>query len=319
EDDLPSTKYQTISFSTAQIIQRPSSNKQLILDPVPCDPQANISILTKDDRDLARKLSRADPLTSSLLSCRGVVKVTDLTGQTKNKISSFNFVFNIPKGMGNPRSLRSTLNHDSAAADGKASSLKQSLIFQDHRPPLGASYFLGFEKFRLANGRTLRVGDCVWEKDLYRHPSRQGLKPEEDYTMQHDVYGLGVCLLEIGLWESFVIYHGDNESGGGSPTPSTLLPPSMEKYAGGRGGGDDNEDEVKKAFITKEHLVQLAKQHLPSHMGDKYTQIVVTCLTYPGETSADFGNATEFEDADGVLIGVRYIEKVLLKPEGISI
>jgi hypothetical protein len=45
-------------------------------------------------------------------------------------------------------------------------------------------------------------------------------------------------------------------------------------------------------------------------MGDKYTDIVVTCLTCLDESNTDFGDDSEFEDADGVLIGVRYIEKV---------
>jgi hypothetical protein len=338
EDGLASAKRQIIPSSTAQTVQRSPSSKQLILDPVPCDPQADISILTKDIRDLARKLSRADPLTFGLLNCRGVVKVTDPTDPAKKKISSFNFVFNIPWGLENPRSLRSTLNHNPAAADGKyslsdrfriAQQLATSvsyihtygfvhkgirpetiLIFQDHKSPLGASFLLGFEKFRLADGRTLRVGDCVWEKDLYRHPSRQGLKLEEDYTMQHDIYSLGVCLLEIGLWKSFVIYHDDDKGDGGSPMPSTLLLPIMGNNIGENGDGDDNEDEIKKASIIKEYLVQLAKQHLPSHMGDRYTEIVITCLTCLDETNPDFGDATEFEDVDGVLIGVRYIEKV---------
>ena len=29
--------------------------------------------------------------------------------------------------------------------------------------------------------------------------------------MQHDIYSLGVCLLEIGLWESFVEYSQEDE------------------------------------------------------------------------------------------------------------
>lgn len=49
-------------------------------------------------------------------------------------------------------------------------------------------------------------GDDKWQDNLYRHPERQGKNPEESYTMHHDVYSLGVCLLEIGLWTSFVKY-----------------------------------------------------------------------------------------------------------------
>jgi hypothetical protein len=35
--------------------------------------------------------------------------------------------------------------------------------------------------------------------------------------MQHDIYSLGMCLLEIGLWGSFLAYDGK------LATPTTLL------------------------------------------------------------------------------------------------
>ena len=45
-------------------------------------------------------------------------------------------------------------------------------------------------------------------------------------------------------------------------------------------------------------------------MGDTYTEVVINCLTCLDEDNEDFGNPEEFEDEDGVQIGVRYIEKV---------
>lgn len=49
-----------------------------------------------------------------------------------------------------------------------------------------------------------RRGSDDWMEDLYRHPQRQGRQPEERYNMGHDIYSLGVLLLEICLWEPFV-------------------------------------------------------------------------------------------------------------------
>ena len=72
-----------------------------------------------------------------------------------------------------------------------------------------ASYLVGFERFRAAETQTYRQVEALWQKNIYRHPMRQGEAPEEAYTMQHDVYSLGVCLLEIGLWTSFVKYNAD--------------------------------------------------------------------------------------------------------------
>jgi hypothetical protein len=317
EDGLASANRRNIPFSTAHTMQRTTSSKWFILDSVACDPEASPSTLTKDVRDLARKLSHADPLTFSLLNCRGVIKVMD---PPKKNVTSFDFVFNVPEGMENPRSLRNILiSGDSnlslsvrfKVAQQVATSVsyihtygfvhksirpETVLIFQTQKSLLGASFLLGFEKFRLVDGRTMRFGDCIWEKDLYRHPRRQGLKPEGDYTMQHDIYSLGVCLLEIGLWQSFVLYHNECSD----PSPSTTLAIL----------NDTEKDEIKKAFLVKDALVELAKQRLPSRMGDKYTEIAVTCLTCLDESNTDFGDNTEFEDADGVLIGVRFIEKV---------
>ncbi|ERF69763.1 hypothetical protein EPUS_07589 [Endocarpon pusillum Z07020] len=325
-DGLISASRRRIPFSTAHTIEKTNSIKWFILDSIPCDPEVNPSILTKYVRDMARKLSHADPFTFSLLNCRGVIKVLD---SAKKRVTSFDFVFRVPEGMENPRSLRNIL----ISADGSVSlsdrfKLAQQLatsvsyvhtygfvhkgirpetllIFQTQKSLLGASFLLGFEKFRLVDGRTIRCGDCIWEKDLYRHPHRQGLNPEEDYIMQHDIYSLGVCLLEIGLWESFVLYHDDD----GDPSPSTVL--SILN--------DAENDKINKAYLVKHALVDLAKQRLPSRMGDKYTDIVVACLTCLDESNTDFGHINEMEDADGVLIGVRFIEKILLQLDRISI
>lgn len=47
--------------------------------------------------------------------------------------------------------------------------------------------------------------DMSWKRNLYRHPTRQGIRSEEVYTTQHDIYSLGDCLLEIDIWNSLII------------------------------------------------------------------------------------------------------------------
>ena len=64
-----------------------------------------------------------------------------------------------------------------------------------------------------------------------------------------------------------------------------------------------------KATSLKDSLVALAKRELPSCMGDKYTDIVVSCLTCLDESNPDFSDESEFKDQDGITIGVRFIEK----------
>jgi hypothetical protein len=146
----------------------------------------------------------------------------------------------------------------------------------------------------MADGRTWLSGDSAWEKNLYRHPHRQGVNPEETYVMQHDIYSLGVCLLEIGIWESFVLYENDATA----PVPATVLGIAF--------GGI----EFSRPVLMKEHLVALVKRVLPKKMGERYKEIVANCLTCMDQDNADFGDQSEFEDIDSVLVGVRYIEKV---------
>lgn len=65
---------------------------------------------------------------------------------------------------------------------------------------------------RKASDLTSLRGEISWLKDIYRHPYRQGLQPQERYNIGHDIYSLGVCLLEIGLWESLKTTKSDTNA-----------------------------------------------------------------------------------------------------------
>ncbi|TKA68936.1 hypothetical protein B0A49_05343 [Cryomyces minteri] len=179
------------------------------------------------------------------------------------------------------------------------------LVMEQADTVLGKPFLVGFEKFRLADGQTYRSGDVLWEENLYRHPKRQGPQPEEDYVMQHDIYSLGVCLLEIGLWTSFVTYDSQMKD----PTPGSGLDIMAQLSL---------KDQRKKAFEIERILVEMAKDRLPSHMGKKYTDVVISCLTCLDKNNS-FGKEDEFMDEDGVEVGVRYIEKILQAIDGISV
>ncbi|MCJ1359880.1 MAG: hypothetical protein MMC33_009883, partial [Icmadophila ericetorum] len=297
-------------------VPRAGSDKWLVVDCIPCDPAADVSLVTRDVRELARKLSSVDPFTFGILQCRGVVRVVD---PSNKKPSSFDFVFQIPRELSiEPRSLRGYLsshfNHTLTDRFQLAKQLAKSIsyvhtldfVHKNIRPEtvlgfetsdsaFGLFFLVGFEKVRTADGRTRRSGDSAWEKNLYRHPYRQGLSPEDIYTMQHDIYSLGVCLLEVGMWESFVLY----EDGVTAPLPAPALGITLDS------------PEFRQPVLMKENLIALAKHDLPKRMGERYKEVVVNCLTCLDEDNADFGDQSEFEDLDGVLVGVKYIEKVL--------
>lgn len=315
KDELERAQMLEIPFASARRMQRVGSDKWFVIDCHPCDLEANINTLTRDVRELARKLSSVDPLTFGILQCRGVVRIVK---PNANRPCSFDFVFRIPGELSNePRSLRSylfsnfdiTLTNRFELAKQMAKSInyvhtlgfvhknvrpENFLGFQKNDSNSDLFFLVGFENMRSADGRTLQSGDSTWEKNLYRHPNRQGLHPEDVYSMQHDIYSLGVCLLEVGMWESFLLY----TDSGTAPFPSVALGVALES------------PELNQPARMKEHLVALAKRDLPRRMGDRYEKVVINCLTCLDQDNPDFSDQSEFEDPDGVLVGVKYIEKV---------
>ncbi|KAK3345788.1 hypothetical protein B0T25DRAFT_611647 [Lasiosphaeria hispida] len=154
---------------------------------------------------------------------------------------------------------------------------------------------VGFKVIRNADGRTYPVADRRWEANLYRHPRRQG-SDSDYYVMQHDIYSLGVCLLEIGIWETFVAYDGPN----GAAQPSKAL------------GLAQDRQELQSGVTLKAHLVALSRSRaLRANMGTKYSKVVETCLTCLDEDSMHFGDEQAFQDEEGVAVGIRYIETIM--------
>ena len=302
-----------VPFATAKIAQRAGSSRLYVLDPAPCIVQGNADRLTKNVRNLARRFLYSDPLNFGLLEGDGVIREEDPRDPTN---ITFTFVFKIIRGNSEPKSLRGVMlrngaNHSLSDRLEIANNLAKAVSFvhtfgfvhknicpenillsTHNSASLGHAYLVGFGAFRHAEGYTWQRGDNAWERNIYRHPHRQGLVPDEHYVMQHDIYSLGVCLLEVGLWETFVSY---TDSGKCEPSPA--LSESLT---------------VSGAVSNKDCLVFLARAVLPKRMGSKYARIVETCLTCLDADSVDFGDKSEFCDTDGVLVAVRYIEKVSL-------
>ena len=268
--------------------------------------------------------------------------------------SDFKFIFNIPPQLSHPQSLRTVLlSRTSYPLDERLDLAKRLtssilfvhtvqfvhknirpetiIIFQNEHSHLGAPFLAGFEQFRVEDGHTYRAGDDMWQHNLCkippnfpviiltsslsdRHPSRQGTHPQVDYQMQHDIYSLGVVLLEIGLWTSFVLYGPEEESS--SPVPNDILEPANLAQPG---------NSLGSASQNKLKLENLAAEELPARLGRRYTDIVLLCLRCldPGsgadQDGQGFGvDAADWTDEDGVMIGVRYIENVLEKMQEIT-
>lgn len=116
------------------------------------------------------------------------------------------------------------------------------------------AWVFGFEFSRQDTARTVAEPDFNPDRDIYRHPERQG-ELELAFTRLHDIYALGVVLLEIGLWD-----------------PALKL--QKKEFANAT---------AENASAVRRQLVKHAKVRLESKVGRKYRDLVIKCLT------GDFG------------------------------
>ncbi|KAM0334156.1 hypothetical protein ACHAQA_001176 [Verticillium albo-atrum] len=344
EDGLDWSHATDIAHATTRLVPRaaPRNPRVYAVDTIVCGPDLDVAKTRADAEALAKKLSQVDPARSGLMACHGLVKRKDAASR---HLASINLVFHMPVRDASPQTLRALLLGNPHASLSRVLAIAQQLaaavsfvhtcdfVHKNIRPetilvfpssgvgmgpkgtdPLGSAFLAGFDSFRSVNFHTLRTGDDAWDRNLYRHPSRQGIFAQDDYVMQHDVYSLGVCLLELGLWDSFATRGPANVDGNDdAAVPSAGLGLALADFAFAA-----NRESVQASPRIKDHLVDLARERLPMRVGDKYTAVVVTCLTCLDEDSVEFGEEG-MKDEDGILVGVRFIEHVLLKLSAISL
>ncbi|KAJ5168574.1 uncharacterized protein N7482_004168 [Penicillium canariense] len=136
------------------------------------------------------------------------------------------------------------------------------------------SYLSDWGYARSVQQGTDMQSDFEVEPNLYRHPNRQG-RPTQQFSRLHDIYALGVVLLEIGLWA----------------TLSRLMEAHIREA--------ENSGRLPRPKKVVETLMTLASQGLPKEMGVGYTMAVLTCLK------------GDFRGTDGPALAVDFQEKVV--------
>ncbi|KFY92772.1 hypothetical protein V498_04742 [Pseudogymnoascus sp. VKM F-4517 (FW-2822)] len=326
----------SIMFSSARAILREQSGQtRLLIAEAVTSPNGshgalNISQIKTDVESLAGRLQQVDPGIFCLLHCKGLMELRDVTTQDLNGID---ILYGTPRNCPLPVSLRGLLL-DRGLVPSLSSIVRIAkrqvrsvsfihtcgfvhknirpeniLVFPSKDSSLGITFLVGFNQFRRVNQQTNLLGDPAWHRNLYRHPQRQGIHVLNRYVMQHDIYSLGVCLLEIGLWRSFVHYPLLNPNAAPVPPASFELQISDEDFTA---------PHLTARLRTKDQFVELAKRDLPSRVGNVYTEIVITCLTCLDPGSRMFGNNNQ-EDGDGIIVGIRFIEQILARIDSISI
>lgn len=114
-------------------------------------------------------------------------------------------------------------------------------------------YLKGFEFSRPHQGKSSGRTATDLIDNLYRHPARQGI-PTETFNKEHDLYAVGVVLLEIGLWR----------------TVKSIFKNKLDQA--GQGGSFPSKETIRDQLVT------LAQTRLPPAMGTKYSEAVQKCI-----------------------------------------
>ncbi|KAF4948061.1 hypothetical protein FGADI_9926 [Fusarium gaditjirri] len=125
---------------------------------------------------------------------------------------------------------------------------------------LSNAYLMGYDFIRGAESRTTKEGAVkkvddsrpIWEFAIYQHPERQQGRQSPRYTKVHDVYSLGVVLLELGLWQP------------------------LSTVATGLNGSEPSS--------WGKHLHDVVAKSLKSRVGEGYERLVCWCLSLDGNS-----------------------------------
>ena len=267
----------------------------------------------KDDlKTVTRLLMRASegkPVPTGLLECLGYRK----GDHGRNEL-----VFRIPSEMDKPKTLRQllcqgpikkpgggfTLNERLALAHGLAASVltvysarlvhknirsDNIVLFESLEDESSQGYsklkldhpvFVDWSLLRDVNTMSAKSVPVDWWTALFQHRDRLGsVMAKKAYNFGHDIYSLGICLLEIGLWESFVSPNQDTEGYSSKYKLSDRFIDMAGKL--GLPSLDFSQDNsVPPSFDpAQEVFVAIAEAELPSRMGTAYAQTVNACLT----------------------------------------
>ncbi|EJC99810.1 uncharacterized protein FOMMEDRAFT_31071 [Fomitiporia mediterranea MF3/22] len=153
---------------------------------------------------------------------------------------------------------------------------------------LGIPYLLAFDSSRSSRGPTMREryafpNGAIWGT-LYKHPRHLGFR-QYDYEMRDDIFSLGVCLLEIALWDSLFVWNS-NEGGFVERKEAVDLSEDRCREEIAKQGRPKNSN---KTLFRKYLLKEAAKEKIPPILGDLFRDVVVACLTFgdPFEVTKD--------------------------------
>jgi hypothetical protein len=129
-----------------------------------------------------------------------------------------------------------------------------------------------------------------WHLKVYRHPELQAMTT--DYNFGHDIYALGVCLLEIGLWTALVL----------PPAANSKVQVASKKLlsAGGVVLVDRLEKELKEALNSQPEGMVLSalKEAACSTVASLLLEKVLDMLGVDGNNEPTLSRSLEMRQPD---------------------
>ena len=128
---------------------------------------------------------------------------------------------------------------------------------------------------------------------IYYHPRHLEHGRVYKYDKADDIYSLGICLLEIGLWRS-LLHWGEVDD--------WYVIGEDWGLQGPRYMGADGRKDPKACHTRRGHFIKLAKDLLPVTMSSAYAGVVLACLSFrEGARKSEFNTTTPFSFIDDVL------------------
>ncbi len=173
------------------------------------------------------------------------------------------------------------------------------IIFEHEDGPqrVGDLYLLGFSQSREEKARSgnMTADDDKFRAEVYLHFDILASPRRLKYTMKHDIFSLGVCLLEIALWRSIFTERAsspDSDSKellifdkegpysflGSIEIGDELRQEQSERFHPAKDKTPTDPSQERIAHRRRERLVAYAKKEIPPLMGQTFCDVVVACL-----------------------------------------
>ncbi|KAL6915473.1 hypothetical protein ACHAPO_009846 [Fusarium lateritium] len=158
---------------------------------------------------------------------------------------------------------------------------------------------------QVERGVTVLRGETTLQRKMYQHPERQFLQAEKEYTMGHDAYSLGVCMIEIITWKGLII----------TTEPPTMSQDFIEAFEKLELEQDDEEPYTKYPYQIKETLCRMCDDLLPVMAGYKMARLVKDFLTCLDDKEEDDMNPDQqyapSQEKDRRQVAVHFVDTAL--------